>query len=198
VLAVIELKQVLKIVEDLADYIALGVTGEIEKRQWSGYWQNRVIDFRNKSFRYSLRLRIAVVDGMRNMYYDYAHKKAEVVVELRQELFSINLRYLCNNNSDSFWKKCVALKRTVLEALRIFSVYSYIMKAKVQQRCLNKKSTLVDNERRSKRACEQIVQLHYSLEATTKQRKIRTSHSDIHCRCDRWNWETSMVRVLTE
>jgi hypothetical protein len=48
-LAVIELKQVLKIVEDL--------------------------------------LRIAVVDGMRNMYYDYAHKKAEVVAELRQELF---------------------------------------------------------------------------------------------------------------
>jgi predicted nucleic acid-binding OB-fold protein len=32
-----ELKQVLKIVEDLADYIALGVTSEIEKRQWSGY-----------------------------------------------------------------------------------------------------------------------------------------------------------------
>jgi hypothetical protein len=63
----------------------------------------------HKSFRYSLRLRIAVVDGMRNMYYDYAHKKAEVVAELRQELFgevgisfSINLRYLCNNNSDSF------------------------------------------------------------------------------------------------
>ena len=49
VLAVIELKQVLKIVEDLADYIALGVTGEIEKRQWSGYWQNREIDFRHES-----------------------------------------------------------------------------------------------------------------------------------------------------
>jgi hypothetical protein len=32
----LELKQVLKIVEDLADYIALGMTGEIEKRQWSG------------------------------------------------------------------------------------------------------------------------------------------------------------------
>jgi hypothetical protein len=41
----------------------------------------------HKSFRYSLRLRIAIVDGMRNMYYDYAHKKAEVVTELRQELF---------------------------------------------------------------------------------------------------------------
>jgi hypothetical protein len=39
------------------------------------------------------------------------------------------------------------------------------MKVKVQQRCLNKKSTLVDNERRFERACEQIVQLYYSLEA---------------------------------
>lgn len=41
----------------------------------------------HRSFRYSLRLRIAVVDGMRNMYYDYAHKKAETIAELRQELF---------------------------------------------------------------------------------------------------------------
>jgi uncharacterized glyoxalase superfamily protein PhnB len=48
---------------------------------------NKAKKDKNKSFRYSLRLRIAVVDGMRNMYYDYAHKKAEVVVELRQELF---------------------------------------------------------------------------------------------------------------
>ena len=45
VLAVIELKQVLKIVEDLADYIALGVTGEIEKRQWSGYWHLKTEDY---------------------------------------------------------------------------------------------------------------------------------------------------------
>jgi uncharacterized protein YkvS len=37
VLAVIELKQVLKIVGDLADYIDLGVTGVVEKGQWSGY-----------------------------------------------------------------------------------------------------------------------------------------------------------------
>jgi hypothetical protein len=86
----------------------------------------------------------------------------------------------------------VALKRTVLEALRIFSVYSYIstsvssetmsttspnsscliMKAKVQQRCLNKTSTLVENEKRFKRACEQIVQLNYSLDAL-QQRKLR-------------------------
>lgn len=48
---------------------------------------NRAKTDNNKSFRYSLRLRIAVVDGMRNMYYDYAHQKAESVAELRQELF---------------------------------------------------------------------------------------------------------------
>lgn len=41
----------------------------------------------NKSFRYSLRLRIAVVDGMRNMYYDYAHNKAETIADLRREMF---------------------------------------------------------------------------------------------------------------
>ena len=37
----------------------------------------------HRSFGYSLRLRIAVVDGMRNMYYDYAYKKADTVAELR-------------------------------------------------------------------------------------------------------------------
>ena len=39
----------------------------------------------HKSFRYSLRLRIAVVDGMRNSYYEYAHQKAETIAG--QELF---------------------------------------------------------------------------------------------------------------
>jgi hypothetical protein len=80
VLAVIELKQVLKIVEDLADYIALGVTGEIEK-----------------------------------------------------------------------------------------------------QRCPNKKSTLVDNERRFKRACVQIVQLNYSLDAL--QQRYNKAKKDNHKFC---------------
>ena len=48
---------------------------------------NRAKKDNNRSFRYTLRLRIAVVDGMRNMYFDYAHKKAEAVADLRQELF---------------------------------------------------------------------------------------------------------------
>ena len=33
----------------------------------------------HRSFRYSLRLRLAVVEGLRNMYYDYAHNKAQTV-----------------------------------------------------------------------------------------------------------------------
>jgi len=40
-----------------------------------------------RTFRYSLRLRLAVVEGMRNTYYDYAHRKAETVAELRKEMY---------------------------------------------------------------------------------------------------------------
>lgn len=40
-----------------------------------------------RSFRYNLRLRLAVVEGLRNVYYDYAHEKAKQVAQLRQELF---------------------------------------------------------------------------------------------------------------
>lgn len=54
----------------------------------------------HKSFRYSLRLRIAVVDGMRNMYYDYAHKKAEAIAELRQELFGEVVDIVADELSD--------------------------------------------------------------------------------------------------
>lgn len=40
-----------------------------------------------RTFRYSLRLRLAVVEGLRNMYYDYAHEKADQVAVLRKEMF---------------------------------------------------------------------------------------------------------------
>lgn len=38
-------------------------------------------------FRYNLRLKLAVVEGIRNMYYEYAHVKAERVAELRNQLY---------------------------------------------------------------------------------------------------------------
>ena len=60
----------------------------------------------HRSFRYSLRLRIAVVDGMRNMYYDYAHKKAETTAELRQELFGEEVDIVTDESSTDMerWK----------------------------------------------------------------------------------------------
>jgi hypothetical protein len=54
-----------------------------------------------KSFRYSLRLRLAVVEGLRNTYYDYAHGKANHVAELRQELFGENVLVVEDDISDS-------------------------------------------------------------------------------------------------
>ena len=39
-----------------------------------------------RSFRYPLRLRLAVVEGIRNMYYDYAKQKADEVQNLRDGL----------------------------------------------------------------------------------------------------------------
>lgn len=41
----------------------------------------------NRNFRYKLRLRLAIVEGIRNMYYDYANKKASEIVTLRRDLF---------------------------------------------------------------------------------------------------------------
>ena len=39
-----------------------------------------------RSFRYPLRLRLAVVEGIRNMYYDYAKQKADEVKTLKDAL----------------------------------------------------------------------------------------------------------------
>jgi len=41
----------------------------------------------NRGFRYKLRLRLAIVEGIRNMFYEYANRKAYEIVNLRRELF---------------------------------------------------------------------------------------------------------------
>ena len=40
-----------------------------------------------RSFRYPLRLKIAVVDGVRNMYYEYALREAKKIAEIKASLF---------------------------------------------------------------------------------------------------------------
>ena len=49
------------------------------------YSQAKADNFR--CFRYNLRLKLAVIEGVRNMYYAYAYAKAEKVAELRHDLF---------------------------------------------------------------------------------------------------------------
>jgi mitochondrial fission protein ELM1 len=47
-----------------------------------------------KTNRYNLRLRLAVAEGLRNMYYDYAHQKAEAVAKLREEMYGETVEIL--------------------------------------------------------------------------------------------------------
>jgi len=43
-----------------------------------------------RSFRYHLRLRLAVLEGVRSMYNDYVHEKVEQIIKLRRELRQSN------------------------------------------------------------------------------------------------------------
>ena len=38
-------------------------------------------------FRYNLRLKLAAIEGVRNIYFDFAYIKAENVARLRHKLF---------------------------------------------------------------------------------------------------------------
>jgi hypothetical protein len=68
--------------------------GEVQKRYKMAKRTN------NKSFRYNLRLKLAVIEGARNMYYDYAYIKADQVAELRRELFDESVEIVSASDSD--------------------------------------------------------------------------------------------------
>lgn len=55
-----------------------------------------------RPFRYNLRLKLAVLEGLRNMYYDYAHGKADQVATLRQEVYgSVEEMQLAHQHMDT-------------------------------------------------------------------------------------------------
>lgn len=54
----------------------------------------------NRSFRYNLRLKLAVIEGSRNMFYDYAYAKADQVASLRLELFNESVEIVSGSDSD--------------------------------------------------------------------------------------------------
>ena len=50
-------------------------------------WYSKAKEDNLRSFRYNLRLKLAIIEGVRNMYYDYAYMKAEKVAALSNDLF---------------------------------------------------------------------------------------------------------------
>lgn len=53
---------------------------------------NKAKNEEHRSFRYSLRLRLATAEGVISMYLDYAHKKAREVAALRQSMTATTTR----------------------------------------------------------------------------------------------------------
>lgn len=51
-------------------------------------------------FRYSLRLRFVVVEGFRDMYYDYVYSKVQIVVDLWYEMFGENVQIIVDDMLD--------------------------------------------------------------------------------------------------
>ena len=54
----------------------------------------------SRAFRYNLRLKLAVIEGSRNMFYDYAYAKADQVADLRRELFNESVEIVSGSDSD--------------------------------------------------------------------------------------------------
>jgi hypothetical protein len=68
--------------------------GEVQKRYKMAKRSN------NRAFRYNLRLKLAAIEGVRNMYYDYAYNKADRVAELRRELFDESVEIVSGSDSE--------------------------------------------------------------------------------------------------
>lgn len=68
--------------------------GDVQKRYKAAKRCN------NRSFRYNLRLKLAVIEGARNMYYEYAYAKADKVAELRRELFDESVEIVSGSDSE--------------------------------------------------------------------------------------------------
>ena len=54
-----------------------------------------------RSFRYNLRVRLAVVEGVRNVFYEYARDMAEDIADLRRELYGQNVEIITDTDHDT-------------------------------------------------------------------------------------------------
>lgn len=62
---------------------------------------NEADDRQNKVSRYNLRLRLSVLEGVRNMFYEFAAKKAAEIVELQRHVLAADDMILPTDDSDS-------------------------------------------------------------------------------------------------
>jgi hypothetical protein len=53
-----------------------------------------------RAFRYSQRVRIAVLEGVRNMYYEYARQKADLILHLRDQI-QLEQEYMVAHENDT-------------------------------------------------------------------------------------------------
>jgi mitochondrial fission protein ELM1 len=68
--------------------------GDVQKRYKMAKRSN------NRAFRYNLRLKLAVIEGARNMYYDYAYIKADQVAQLRRDMFDESVEIVSGSDSE--------------------------------------------------------------------------------------------------
>lgn len=50
---------------------------------------DRAADANMRSFRYNLRIQLVELEGVRNMYYQYAKTKAEQLDEMKQQIINV-------------------------------------------------------------------------------------------------------------
>ena len=62
---------------------------------------NKALKESQRSFRYSLRLKISVLEGVINRYRDYAHEKAHIIADLRREMFGETVQIVYSDTSDT-------------------------------------------------------------------------------------------------
>ena len=54
-----------------------------------------------RSFKYSLRLKISVLEGVINRYGDYAQQKAHIIADLRREMFGETVHIVYSDTPDT-------------------------------------------------------------------------------------------------
>ncbi|WAR07229.1 hypothetical protein MAR_017187 [Mya arenaria] len=155
--------------------------GEVQKRYKMAKRSN------NKAFRYNLRLKLAVIEGVRNMYYDFAYSKADRVAELRRELFdeSVEIRFSLTEAEGRFQKACdqiVLLNHRLGEVQKRYKMakrsnnkafrYKSATEACCHRRCAQHRFSLTEAEGRFQKACDQIVLLNHRLGEVQKRYKM--------------------------